>query len=326
MSAREPPRKRHQQHHKHNNAHAAVGNVGRLHVRNTHLFNPTSAHTISQQHDKKSSSMGRSSTSSTAATWAGRGVTRTSPSFTLFVTNIPSHITTAQVEMLFRSERGFFAVRAVRRMTFVDFDTIPDATRAMRKFQDYTFDGVAKGHGLLIDYDKDPQSKRDRQFKKQRNRELHAEEAKLVRMTCVACAAVTMKLKLDAKPFAKLPRRPVDQSVVVNRSKYVRELKLNDTDEVVGVKRADGKIESQYRLICDCGVPIAYTPQPRASEPKFLFLFDGAATPANELTSARSVLLSHGGRGVKRPATTKPDTGPGPGDGESADATDGTDS
>lgn len=49
-------------------------------------------------------------------------------------------------------------------MCFIDFASIPQASAAMRQYQGHTFD--QPGSGIVIDYDKDDRSKRDKQYEK----------------------------------------------------------------------------------------------------------------------------------------------------------------
>jgi hypothetical protein len=65
----------------------------------------------------------------------GRGVTRTTPSPTLFVTNIPPYVKTEQVRALFADDLGFGQLRTARHMVFVDFDSVSRASAAMRLHQ-----------------------------------------------------------------------------------------------------------------------------------------------------------------------------------------------
>jgi hypothetical protein len=64
--------------------------------------------------------------------WTGIGVTKTKPQSTIFVTNIPHEIELEQVRALFVSLPGYISFRTVRKLAFVDFQTIPQATEAMR--------------------------------------------------------------------------------------------------------------------------------------------------------------------------------------------------
>ena len=70
-------------------------------------------------------------------------------------------------------EFGFVAFRRPRpSMIFVDFKEIGQATVAMRKHQGEKFPGFEHCPGLAIDFDKDPVSKRNQQYEKEREMQL----------------------------------------------------------------------------------------------------------------------------------------------------------
>ena len=73
--------------------------------------------------------------------WTGIGTTKTKASSTIFVTNIPRDCALEQVQGLFATLPGFISFRTVRRLAFVDFNTIAQATEAMRTFQGYVLPG-----------------------------------------------------------------------------------------------------------------------------------------------------------------------------------------
>lgn len=101
----------------------------------------------------------------------------------------------ASVAALFENEAGFFALRTVRSMFFIDFRSIGEANVAMRKRQNHRFPGVKKP--LLIDYDRDDPSKRERQFHKQLGREIQdSEAAEVVELQCAACSTFCLKLRI----------------------------------------------------------------------------------------------------------------------------------
>ena len=99
--------------------------------------------------------------------FTGAGKTLTRPARTLFVTNVPNHVQSEDLEKVFEKDGGYERVRMVRRMCFVDYVTIGDATTSMRKHQGFEFP-MPKGQtlpnrkGLLIDFDKDAVSKRNK--------------------------------------------------------------------------------------------------------------------------------------------------------------------
>ena len=89
--------------------------------------------------------------------------TYTKPSYTLFVTGIPDAESSDGVEAVFALDKGFLQCRPVghksRRMVFVDYDAIENATRAMQAHQGFKWEDVDEG--LKIDYDQDARSKRN---------------------------------------------------------------------------------------------------------------------------------------------------------------------
>mmetsp|Transcript_11543 Transcript_11543/g.21853 ORF Transcript_11543/g.21853 Transcript_11543/m.21853 type:complete len:230 (+) Transcript_11543:58-747(+) len=95
---------------------------------------------------------------------AGNGQrTYTKPSYTLFVTGIPDAESSDAVEAVFSLDRGFLQCRPVghkaRRMVFVDYDSIEQATQAMQSHQGFKWEDVDEG--LKIDYDQDARCKRN---------------------------------------------------------------------------------------------------------------------------------------------------------------------
>mmetsp|Transcript_70804 Transcript_70804/g.207466 ORF Transcript_70804/g.207466 Transcript_70804/m.207466 type:complete len:282 (-) Transcript_70804:76-921(-) len=96
---------------------------------------------------------------------AGNGRrTYTKPSFTLFVVGIPDAESSDAVARVFDADRGFLQCRPVghkqtRRMVFVDYDSIENATAAMQAHQGHKWEDVDAG--LKIDYDQDARSKRN---------------------------------------------------------------------------------------------------------------------------------------------------------------------
>jgi len=212
--------------------------------------------------------------------WAGAGgrATHTKQSATLFVTNMDPRTTLEEVAQLFKKEQGFFAFRTVRRMCFVDFHSIRDATQALRKYQNYAFPSLPSGcKRLLIDYDKDAPEKRTAQFERQVQRDLsNAFHGEVVRFSCAACGYFILAMRIvQPKTLASLPRRSVDGSLVVDASSHVTELQL-DKGPVKAIKRTAG-VEMQYRLTCkSCRIPVAYASTPFDSIIKHLFIMPGA--------------------------------------------------
>jgi hypothetical protein len=207
--------------------------------------------------------------------YAGGRITHTRQSPTLFVTNLDPSVCLESVAALFSAEPGFIAFRTVRRMCFIDYASVHDANAAMRKRQNHRFTPDSKP--MLIDYDKDSRDKRDRQFTKQVAREIdEQEDVELVELSCSACSAFVLKLRiLSPRCFAKLPRRPVDSAVVVDTAKHLVEMQLIRGEERA-IRREAG-VEMQYRLCCRaCKLPCAYASTPFDERIVFLFLMTDA--------------------------------------------------
>lgn len=96
---------------------------------------------------------------------AGNGMrTYTKPSYTLFVVGIPDAESSDSIEKVFAGDRGFLQCRPVghklaRRMVFVDYDSIPNATTAMQAHQGHKWEEIDEG--LKIDFDQDAREKRN---------------------------------------------------------------------------------------------------------------------------------------------------------------------
>lgn len=221
-----------------------------------------------------------SASSSSGGVFTGMHATATAPSSTLFITNIDPRIPLSEVAALFQHEGGFIAFRNVRRMCFIDFASVRDATNAMRKRQNYHFpslthDTTAKK--LLIDYDKDEASKRNAAFTKQIDRSLReSENAEVVKIECSTCSHHALEVRLPAPlTFDKLHRRAIDGSVCVNTAEYATDVLLSKGEE--RCIRRSGGVEKQYRVVCrSCSLPIAYASQPYEEHIKALFLLKGA--------------------------------------------------
>ena len=65
--------------------------------------------------------------------WNGMGVTKTPQCPTLIVTNVPRSVRDEEVKALFSTQEGYFSMRTVRGLYFVDYDSIASATNAMIK-------------------------------------------------------------------------------------------------------------------------------------------------------------------------------------------------
>lgn len=96
---------------------------------------------------------------------AGHGKrTYTAPAYTLFVVGVPDAEGSDSVEAVFRMDPGFMQCRPVghkrsRRMCFIDYSSIEDATRGMRMHQGQKFEPADAG--LSIDFDHDARQKRN---------------------------------------------------------------------------------------------------------------------------------------------------------------------
>ena len=212
----------------------------------------------------------------TSAIWVGKGVTRTKPSTTLFVTNVPGDVSMLRVEALFKPHNGFVAFRTVRRMCFVDFDSIHAATASMRLVQGHRFSEAVGGahrdrpaafkreaEGLVIDYDKDSVDKRNRNYEQQR-REL--ERKALTKVFCTVCGSLCARLA-QYKRLAGLPARRTDGALCVPDASLA-ELCVLRGKVVLVARRAEGegegagagsKRERQYRVRCTgCEATVGY--------------------------------------------------------------------
>lgn len=108
---------------------------------------------------------------------------------------------------------------------------------SLRKFQNHIFDGLdrysSETRKLLIDYDKDDVTKRNTQFERQVGREFDSQEnGEVIELQCKACTQFLIKLRIQTpKTFEQLPRRPIDQSIVLDTKKYVTEIQLDKGPE-----------------------------------------------------------------------------------------------
>ena len=100
-------------------------------------------------------------------------MTKTAPARTLFILGAPSEIPSGVIENAFMKDFGFVAFRRPRpNMIFVDYKEVGQATVAMRKHQGQKFPGFEHCAGLAIDFDKDPVSKRNQQYERERDHQL----------------------------------------------------------------------------------------------------------------------------------------------------------
>jgi len=112
--------------------------------------------------------------------WNGYSTTKTKPCMTLFVANIPPNAWFERVEALFLKDQGMTHVRQAKRgtMVFVDYEHSRAATEAMLKHQDHRFPGIERGDGLKIDFDKDPDQKRNKAHAREQQAQRKAELSK----------------------------------------------------------------------------------------------------------------------------------------------------
>ena len=214
--------------------------------------------------------------------WCGTGVTKTKPSPTLFVM-VPDAVSTEEVGELFRACTGFLGWRAVRRMVFVDFNSVQGSTSAMRRFQGYNeFVGTKKQQArLAIDFDKDSRDKRNREYEKEREAKLRdAREMDLVPYNCSICGTTVFKLRNQATLEAQ-PRRKTDSSIALDTTHVLVDLRV--TSGGVKLLRRDKGTERQHRInCCNCGVPLGYKSSPLDIPSRWVYIFSGAVVRKNK--------------------------------------------
>jgi hypothetical protein len=165
-------------------------------------------------------------------------------------------------------------------MVFVDFKSVVQATNAMRKCQGHVFEGCTKG--IAIDYDKDPKSKRNRNYENQRKVEIKADLSRFqTKYSCAICG--TRCLTLGKGPdtsntvLEKLPKRSTGDTVV-DEAKFIADVRVSRGPAKI-VKRPKGN-EKQYRLNCtQCGICICYRPKPMEQENKYMYILPDALKP-----------------------------------------------
>lgn len=207
--------------------------------------------------------------------WSGAAVsaavTRTKPSKTLFIASVHSEVNLSDVEGLFAAQPGFIRWRTHRRMGFCDFMTEFHSASAMRCLQGH----VVNGHPITIDYDKDPESKKEKVVERQRtDEELKRQLATADPYFCALCSVCCLHLS-KAYSLAALPKRGTDGSSVVDEATQLRRLSV-----VRGPPRAvrrEKGVERQFPVHCPaCDVPIGYRPAPLDEPARFLYIYDGA--------------------------------------------------
>ena len=196
---------------------------------------------------------------------------------------VPDAVSTEEVGELFRACTGFLGWRAVRRMVFVDFNSVQDSTSAMRRFQGYNeFVGAKKRQArLAIDFDKDSRDKRNREYEKEREAKLRdAREMDLVPYNCSICGTTVFKLRNQATLEAQ-PRRKTDSSIALDTTHVLVDLRV--TSGGVKLLRRDKGTERQHRInCCNCGVPLGYKSSPLDIPSRWVYIFSGAVVKKNK--------------------------------------------
>ena len=198
--------------------------------------------------------------------------TRTAPNSTLFVAfgrdcTVPRESRAAHAEAVFGLLPGYIGVRAVRNLSFVDFESVKAATAAMMRLQGKD--------GMTIDYDKDDgkASKRKREADDQLARRQHAAQSG----DYFCCRCGTKALRTSGRLLSELPSRGTDGATVVDESTQLERLSLEPItgSQPLLVKRAKGT-EKQFRLGCrSCATPIAYRSTAAAAPGKYLYVERG---------------------------------------------------
>ncbi|CAM6106012.1 unnamed protein product [Calypogeia fissa] len=195
---------------------------------------------------------------------------------TLYVTNVSPSTTTASLDSLFKDLDGFVALRRVRTMCFVDFESKQQATSAIWRTNGHKFN--PEEEGILVSYDKDDNEERGgwsirkREEVKRKRQEI---DATRVQYQCSACSHFCIKLAL---PLTELPARKTDGSRVVDMAKDLVHL-MCAKGGVKLLKREKGT-EKQYRYNCElCDLCVGYRSAPYEEETKFLYILPKALTP-----------------------------------------------
>jgi hypothetical protein len=222
--------------------------------KNTHIFNPKAT--------------------SRQAVWGGvahGAVTRTKPSPTLFISTMPAHVDLQAVEKLFAQHPGFLRFRSVRRLAFVDFMSEHHSISAMRAVQGV----VVSGHSLVVDFDKDPDIKKEHFVERQQvDEELRRQLSTADAYFCSVCSSCCLHLSKAVNLFS-LPTRATDGCNVVDEATQLRRLSVV-RGPVKMIRREKG-IERQFPLHCpSCDVPIGYRPTPLDEPSKLLYVYRGA--------------------------------------------------
>lgn len=202
----------------------------------------------------------------------------THTSRTLYATNVAASTTTADLSSLFKDLDGFVALRRVRTMCFVDFESKQQATSAIWRTNGHKFNPDEEG--VLVSYDKDDNeerggwSVRKREEEKRKRQEV---DATRVQYQCSACSHFCVKL---ARPLTELPSRKTDGSRVIDMAKDLVHL-MCAKGGVKLLKREKGT-EKQYRYNCElCDLCVGYRSVPYEEETKFMYILPKALTRKN---------------------------------------------
>jgi hypothetical protein len=232
-----------------------------------------------------------------AGLWTGKEVTRTLPTSTLFISNVPEDTPPSAISSLFSNLSGFVACRSVRALYFIDFSSPTAATAAMR--QRVGSLAAGKYEGIVIDFDKDSVAKRAA---------ARTREARDVPFFCALCRMPVLYASAGAR-VDELPKRKMDGALVLFETPEGgagAAAKTGDAagaraalgtgtaggaprftlvqchakpGEMVALRRDDGRVEKQYTLLCpSCGVRVAYRAAPRPAPSPYTYIYAGALT------------------------------------------------
>mmetsp|Transcript_12257 Transcript_12257/g.29618 ORF Transcript_12257/g.29618 Transcript_12257/m.29618 type:complete len:330 (+) Transcript_12257:228-1217(+) len=100
------------------------------------------------------------------------------------------------------------------------------------------------------------------------------DEAKIIVYYCKYCGEHVL---ITDAVLGQLPKRKTDNARVLDTEKYTVRLKAEPEVKAKLIKRANGKMEKQYRYICG-ELPVCYKSE---QEGKYLYLIDGALSAFN---------------------------------------------
>lgn len=126
-----------------------------------------------------------------------------------------------------------------------------------------------------IDYDKDPESKKEKVVERQRvDEELRRQLATADPYFCALCSTCCLHLS-KACSLEGVPRRGTDGSSVIDEATQLRRLSVV-RGPPKAVRREKG-VERQFPVHCPaCDIPIGYRPAPLDEPTRFLYIYDGA--------------------------------------------------